>query len=181
VVTIFYFTDYEHSSHLTLWKVVIVHMYTHIYGSWVIGLYSMVVVIESSQGRVHRQGQLKQFLTKLSSIRNYYNLSSRINYTEEVWSQNFTSNDKSKFAEAISLNSQNILFALKENVIHRHSKPEDPSTESNPHRFGPPTDNPHRHHRQEEIVPHLHTKNSKSKAWMTTFSKTYPRWPKEHL
>jgi hypothetical protein len=82
-----------------------------------------------------------------SLSRNYYNLSSRINYTEDVWSQNYASNDKSEFAEAISLNSQNILFALKENVIHQHSKPEDPSTESNHLRFGLPTDNPHRHHR----------------------------------
>jgi hypothetical protein len=41
--------------------------------------------------------------------------------------------DKSEFAEAISLNGQNILFALKENVIHRHSMPEDSSMESNPH------------------------------------------------
>jgi hypothetical protein len=66
--------------------------------------------------------------------------------------------------EAISLNGQNILFALKESVIHRHSKPKDPSMESNPHWFGPPIDNPHQHHRQEETVPHLHTKDSKSKA-----------------
>jgi hypothetical protein len=28
--------------------------------------------------------------------------------------------------EVISLNGQNILFALKENAIHQHSKPEDP-------------------------------------------------------
>jgi hypothetical protein len=38
----------------------------------------------------------------------------------------------------ISLNGQNILFALKENAIHRHSKPKNPSSESNPHRFGLP-------------------------------------------
>jgi hypothetical protein len=56
----------------------------------------------------------------------------------------------------ISLNDQNILFALKENDIHRRSKLEDPSTESNPHRFGLPTDNPHRHHHKEEAIPHLH-------------------------
>jgi hypothetical protein len=68
------------------------------------------------------------------------------------------------FAEAIFLNGQNILFALKVNVIHRHSKPEDPSTESNPRRFGLPTDNPHRHRMQEETIPHLHTKDIKSKA-----------------
>jgi hypothetical protein len=48
--------------------------------------------------------------------------------------------------EVISLNAENILFALEENVIHRCSKPEDPSTESNPPRFGVPTDNPHQHH-----------------------------------
>jgi hypothetical protein len=77
--------------------------------------------------------------------------------------------------EAISLNGQNILFALKENAIHRRSEPEDPSTESNPHRFGLPTDNPLRHHRQEEAVPHLHTEDSESKALVTTLNKTYPR------
>jgi hypothetical protein len=66
--------------------------------------------------------------------------------------------------EAIPLNGQNILFALKENIIHRRSKPEDPSTESNPHRFGLSTDNPRRHHRQEKAVPHLYTEDSKSKA-----------------
>jgi hypothetical protein len=64
----------------------------------------------------------------------------------------------------ISLNGQGVLFALKENVIHWRSKPEDLSMESNPHRFGLPTDNPRRHHWQEEAVPHLHTENNKSKA-----------------
>jgi hypothetical protein len=71
---------------------------------------------------------------------------------------------KSEFAEAISLNCQCIPFALKENVIHQHSKPEGPSTESIPHRFGLPTDNPHRHRQQEEVAPHLHTEDNKSKA-----------------
>jgi hypothetical protein len=66
--------------------------------------------------------------------------------------------------EAISLNGQDVLFALKENVIHQRSKPEDPSTEYNPHRFVLPTDNPRWHRRQEEAVPHLHTENNKSKA-----------------
>jgi hypothetical protein len=113
-----------------------------------------------------------------SSCKSYYNFSSRINYTEEVWSQNHASKDKLEFAEAISLNGQNILFALKENVILRHSKPEDPSTESNPHRFRLPTDNPRWHRRQEETVPHLHTKDSKSKAWATMLSKTDQ---KDHL
>jgi hypothetical protein len=55
----------------------------------------------------------------------------------------------------ISLIVQNILFALKENDIHRRSKPEDPSIESNPHRFGIPTDIPRRHRWKEEAVPHL--------------------------
>jgi hypothetical protein len=58
--------------------------------------------------------------------------------------------------EGISLNNQNIHFALKENVIHQRSKPKDPSMESNPHRFELPTDNPHRHRRKEEAVPHVH-------------------------
>jgi hypothetical protein len=62
----------------------------------------------------------------------------------------------------ISLSGQNILFVLKENVIHRHSKTEDPSTESIPHRFGLPTDNPRRHHRQE-AAPYVHTEDNKSK------------------
>jgi hypothetical protein len=66
--------------------------------------------------------------------------------------------------EVISLNDQNIRFALKENVIHRRSEPEDLSTKFNPHRFGLPTDNPHRHHWKEEVVPHLHTEDNKSKV-----------------
>jgi hypothetical protein len=65
---------------------------------------------------------------------------------QEVSSQHFASKDKSEFAEVISLNGQNILFALKENVIHRCSKPEDPNTESNPDWFGLLTDNPRWHH-----------------------------------
>jgi hypothetical protein len=64
----------------------------------------------------------------------------------------------------ISLNGQDVLFALKENVIHQRSEPKDPSTESNTHRFGHPTDNPRWHRRQEEAVPHLHKENNKSKA-----------------
>jgi hypothetical protein len=67
-------------------------------------------------------------------------------------------------AEVISLNGQNILFALKENAIHRHSKPEDPSTESNPQQFGLPTDNPHQYRWQEKAAPHLHTEDNKSNA-----------------
>jgi hypothetical protein len=59
---------------------------------------------------------------------------------------------------------QNILFALEENDVHRRSKPEDTSTEYNPHRCGPPTDSPHRHRRKEEVDPHLHTGDSKSRA-----------------
>jgi hypothetical protein len=115
-----------------------------------------------------------------SSSRNYYNLSLHINYIEEAWSQNYVSGDKSEFAKAISLNGLNILFALKENAIHRHSKPEDPSTESNPHRFVRSTDNPRWHRQQEEAAPHLHTEDNKSKAWATTLSKTYLRSSKDH-
>jgi hypothetical protein len=63
-----------------------------------------------------------------SLSRSYYNLGSRISYIENVWSQNYASKNKSEFVKAISLNGQNILFVLKENVIHRRSKPEDPST-----------------------------------------------------
>jgi hypothetical protein len=73
---------------------------------------------------------------------------------------------------------QNILFALEENAVHRHSKHEDPSTESNPHRFGPPTDNPRQHRWKEEAVPHLRTGDNKSKALATMLSKTYPQRPK---
>jgi hypothetical protein len=98
-----------------------------------------------------------------------------------VWSQIYDSGDKLELAEVVSLNIQNIHFARKENAIHRRSKPEDPSTESNPLQFGFPTDNPHRHRWQEEAVPHLHTEDSKSKAWVTMLSKTYPRWSKDHL
>jgi hypothetical protein len=66
--------------------------------------------------------------------------------------------------EPFSLNNQDIPFALKENTIHQRSKPEDPSTESNPHRFGLSTGNPHRHHQQEKAFPHLHTEDNKSKV-----------------
>jgi hypothetical protein len=100
---------------------------------------------------------------------------------QEVWSPKLHFKDKSEFAEAISLNGQNILFALKENVVHRHSNLEGPIMESNPHRFGLPTDNPHQHHRQEEAAPHLHTEDNNNKAWATTLSKTYPSWPRDHL
>jgi hypothetical protein len=86
-----------------------------------------------------------------------------MSYIEEVRSQNYGSKDKSEFAEVISLNGQDILFALKGNVIHRCSRHEDPSAESNSHLFGLPTDNPHWHRRQEEAVPHLHTEDSKNK------------------
>jgi hypothetical protein len=59
---------------------------------------------------------------------------------------------------------QYILFFLKENNIHRHSKLMDPSMVFNPHWFGPPTVIPHRHCREEEEYPHLDTGNNKSKA-----------------
>jgi hypothetical protein len=72
------------------------------------------------------------------------------------------SKDVSEFAEAISLTL--ILFALEENDLHQHSKTADPSTESNPHRFEPPTDNARRHRRKEEEDPHLHTGDDRSKT-----------------
>jgi hypothetical protein len=111
--------------------------------------------------------QLEQFLAKLEhnqhtwiqyhiigSGRNYYNLGSFICYAKEVWSQNYASGDKQEFVEvisinvqnilyaledyasgdkqvfveAISLNVQNILYALEENAIHRRSKNKDLST-----------------------------------------------------
>jgi hypothetical protein len=52
------------------------------------------------------------------------------------------SKDVLEFAEAISLNVQYILFTVRGNDLHQCSKPMDPSTESNPHWFGPPIDNP---------------------------------------
>jgi hypothetical protein len=76
----------------------------------------------------------------------------------------FRFKNKSEFAKAISLSGHDIPFALKENVIHRHSKPKDPNTESIPHRFGLSTDNPRRHRWQEETFPHLHIEDNKSKA-----------------
>jgi hypothetical protein len=74
------------------------------------------------------------------------------------------SKDISEFVEEEITLVQNILFALEENLIHQRSKPEDPSTVFNPHRFGPPTDNPRRHGRKEEEAPHLHIGDNKSKA-----------------
>jgi hypothetical protein len=74
------------------------------------------------------------------------------------------SKDNSEFAETEITLIQNILFTLEENIIHQRSKPEDPSTVTNPHRFRPPTDNPRRHHQKEEETPHLHTGDNKSKA-----------------
>jgi hypothetical protein len=155
---------------------------------------NMLNVTELPRGGVRHQDHLSdsrwsentinihKYNTIFSSLnRSYNNLDSCISYIEEVWSQNYASRYISEFAEAISLNGQDVLFALKENVIHQRSKPEDPSTKSNPHRFGLPTDNPRRHRWQEEAVPHLHIENNKSKAWATTLSKTYPRWPKDHL
>jgi hypothetical protein len=59
---------------------------------------------------------------------------------------------------------QYILFAQEENAIHQRSKPEDPDTVPNPHRFGSPTGIPHRHRQKEEEAPHLHIGDNKSKA-----------------
>jgi hypothetical protein len=69
---------------------------------------------------------------------------------------------------------QNILFVLEENVIYQRSKSKDPCMVPNPHQFGPLTGISHRHCRKEEEAPHLHTGDNKSKAQVTTLSKTYP-------
>jgi hypothetical protein len=70
----------------------------------------------------------------------------------------------SEFVEAISLIIQYILIILEENAIHQRSKPGDPSTVSSPHRFRPPIGNPHWYRQKEEVAPHLHTGDNKSKA-----------------
>jgi hypothetical protein len=69
-----------------------------------------------------------------------------------------------EFAEAEVTLIQYILFAIEQNAIQHRSTPKDPSTVSNPHRFGPPTGIPHWHHRKEEDAPHLHTGDNKSIA-----------------
>jgi hypothetical protein len=74
------------------------------------------------------------------------------------------SKDILEFAEAEITLIQYIIFALEENAIHQYSKPEDPSTVLNPHRFGPPTGIPHRHRWKEEEAPHLHIGDNKRKA-----------------
>jgi hypothetical protein len=99
-----------------------------------------------------------------SSNRSYYNLGLCIGYIERFEAKISLQRIKSEFAEAISLNGQDIPIALKENAIHRHSKLEDPSTESIPHRFGLPTDNPRQHRQQEEAFPHLQIEDNNSKA-----------------
>jgi hypothetical protein len=80
----------------------------------------------------------------------------------------------------VSLIIQSILFALEENAIHQRSKTEVPGTVSNPYRFAPPTDNPRQHYQQEEETPYLYTGDNKSKAWVTTLSKTCPQWSNDH-
>jgi hypothetical protein len=82
---------------------------------------------------------------------------------QKVEAQKMLQEIDSELAEVETL-VQYILFALEENAIHRHSNAMDPSTAPNPHRFGPSTDIPHRHCRQEEKTPHLHTGDNESKA-----------------
>jgi hypothetical protein len=48
--------------------------------------------------------------------------------------------------------------------MHRLSKSAGPSMASNPYRFVPPTNTPHRHRWKEKEDPHLHTRDNKSKA-----------------
>jgi hypothetical protein len=73
------------------------------------------------------------------------------------------SKDISEFVEEEITLIQYILFTLEENAIHQCSKPKDPNTVSNPHRFGPPTSIPHQHRCKEEEALHLHTGDNKSK------------------
>jgi hypothetical protein len=94
----------------------------------------------------------------------YYTLGSRINYTKGSLKPKHVSRDILEFSKAISLNVQNILFAIEDNVMHRRSKPEDPSMAPNPHRLEPTTGIPRQHHQQEEEAPHLHTGHNKSKV-----------------
>jgi hypothetical protein len=48
-------------------------------------------------------------------------------------------------------------FALEGSELPRRPAPMSPSREPSPHRFGLPTDSPHRHHwKTEEEDPHLH-------------------------
>jgi hypothetical protein len=102
----------------------------------------------------------------------YYKLGSRFKYTKGLRSKD-ASKDSFRVCGSRNTLVQNILFTQEENAIHQHSKHEDPSMVSNPHRFGPPTDNPHRHRQKEEEAPHLHTGDNKSKAWATMLNKTY--------
>jgi hypothetical protein len=146
-----------------------------------------------NQEGVRRQDQLERFSAKrehnqhtivhyhiIHLSKSYYNLVSRIRYIKR-FKVKITLQRLIRVCESDFSHGQDIPFALKGNAIHQHSKPGDPSTEFNPRRFGLSTGNPRRHYRQEEAVPHLHTEDSKSKAWATTLSKTYPRWSKDHL
>jgi hypothetical protein len=74
------------------------------------------------------------------------------------------SKDILEFAEAEITLVQYILFTVEKNVIHQRSKLDDPSMVPNPHRFGPPTSIPRRHHRKEEEAPHLRTRGNNSKS-----------------
>jgi hypothetical protein len=70
----------------------------------------------------------------------------------------------SVFAETISLNIQYIPFGLEENVVHRCSKPKNPSKAPNPGWIEPPTGIPCRHRRQEKAAPQLHTGDNMNKS-----------------
>jgi hypothetical protein len=96
------------------------------------------------------------------SIR-YYKLGLHFKYTN-VLKPKDASKDSFKVSRSDFSHVQNILFALEENAIPQRSKTEEPSTVSNPHRFGPPTGIPHRDHWKEDEAPHLHTRDNKSKA-----------------
>jgi hypothetical protein len=74
------------------------------------------------------------------------------------------SKDILEFVKAEITLIQYIHFALEENIVHQCSKPEDPSTAPNHHRFEPPTGILRRHRQKEEEAPHLHTGDNKSKV-----------------
>jgi hypothetical protein len=85
-------------------------------------------------------------------------------YTKDCLKPKDASKDSLELSNVVSLIVRNIFFVLEENAIHQRSKPENPSTVSNPHRFGPPTGNLRRHRRKAKEAPYLHTRDNKSKA-----------------
>jgi hypothetical protein len=86
-----------------------------------------------------------------SSSISYYKLGSHFKCTKGLKPKD---DSKDSFRVCGSRNTLiwSILFALEENAIHQRSKPEDPSMVSNPHQFGPSTNNAHLQHRKEKSL-----------------------------